>query len=246
MIERRPKLLRASNSLYARLLSLYPAAHRREYGWLLNQAFQDMSRDAYREQGGLGLLKVWLAVSGDLLKTASWERLLSLKGACAMVNLKRGLTGNLTSTSQDRLGGRITCCGGALFTMVLLLCKLPPLATNGTELAVGLGLAALMSVLLFVTGLFAHRLSFGRHSDPSLASEFKLVFCSRKSTGKMVCIWLSLLTLVLGTHAVACIPFTPVQLVIAVEGVFSAALALVVLAIWIGPTGASVAPPRPE
>ena len=157
-----------------------------------------------------------------------------------MTGLKRILTGNFTTTSQDRLGCRILVSGMALLVLVLPLCKLPNLATNGTELAAGLGLAAVMSTLLFVIGWFGHRLSFGTRTDPSLSSEFRLTFGSRKAVCKVICGGLSLLTLLLGVHLAASVPFTLVQLTIVVEGVVSAALAFFVLAIVIGPTGIPV------
>jgi hypothetical protein len=237
MPERQPKLLSVSDWVYARLMVLYPATHRREYGWLLAQAFRDMSRDGYRRQGWLGFAKVWLTVSSDLLKTASLERLSSLRGTLAMLSFKQMLNSNFTTVSQDRLAARIICAGWALFTMALIAYKLPPLATNGTELAVGLVLAAVMSLLMFAIGFFGHRLSFGTRTDPALSSEFRLLLISRKSVCKCICVGLSLLTLVLGTHLLESASFNRVQLVIAVEGLVDVTLALCVLAILIGPTG---------
>ena len=59
-----------SEKLYRALLYAYPREHRREYGDLMVQLFRDRMR---RDGGGLGILKVWLAVVIDLVTSALKE-----------------------------------------------------------------------------------------------------------------------------------------------------------------------------
>ena len=59
-----------SERLYRALLFAYPGEHRREYGDLMVQLFRDRMR---RDGGGLGVLKVWLAMIVDLVTSALKE-----------------------------------------------------------------------------------------------------------------------------------------------------------------------------
>jgi hypothetical protein len=58
--------------LYALWLQLYPRAHRRAYGPLMLQTFQDCYRDALSTPGGVGP-RFWLAVVGDEAKSLGRE-----------------------------------------------------------------------------------------------------------------------------------------------------------------------------
>jgi len=53
--------------VYRALLVIYPPSYRREYGELMVQLFRDQCSDAQREGGTLGLLRMYVRVSGDLL-----------------------------------------------------------------------------------------------------------------------------------------------------------------------------------
>ncbi len=61
--------------LYRRLLALYPAAYRREYGPWMVQAFRDLCRAAYRQGGAWRVGGLWLRTLADTLATAAAERL---------------------------------------------------------------------------------------------------------------------------------------------------------------------------
>lgn len=61
-----PNAVRVSERFYRRLVSLYPARYRREYGPPMVQLFRDLCRDAYRHSRGRGVLGVWLRVAPDL------------------------------------------------------------------------------------------------------------------------------------------------------------------------------------
>jgi hypothetical protein len=62
-----------SERLYHRLLWVYPAAYRREYGPLMAQLFRDLLRDARRSPRPLGLARLWLSTVFEVFVTAARE-----------------------------------------------------------------------------------------------------------------------------------------------------------------------------
>jgi hypothetical protein len=71
-------LLVLSEQCYRRLLAVYPAAFRRDYGPAMAQLFRDHSRAVYRRYGWRGLPTLWFHTLGDLLTTLWQERLAEL------------------------------------------------------------------------------------------------------------------------------------------------------------------------
>lgn len=67
-------LLAVSEMIYQRLLFAYPKAHRNAYGADMAQLFRDQSRDAWNESRNWGLVKLWLRVLPDLVRTSVIER----------------------------------------------------------------------------------------------------------------------------------------------------------------------------
>ncbi len=61
--------------IYGRLLWIYPAGFRHEYGPLMVQVFQDCCRAAHTQQGGRGLGLLWSQTVHDLAATGLRERL---------------------------------------------------------------------------------------------------------------------------------------------------------------------------
>jgi hypothetical protein len=59
-----------SERLYQRLLAIYPAAYRREYGPLMLQLFRDLRREASRRGKRRDQAVLWLRVLGDVGTTA--------------------------------------------------------------------------------------------------------------------------------------------------------------------------------
>ena len=74
-----PKLIPLSEKIYRRLLWLYPAGHRRDYGEAMAQLFRDQCRDAWQAGRGVGLVKLWLRVLPDLGKTSVIERIAAVE-----------------------------------------------------------------------------------------------------------------------------------------------------------------------
>ncbi len=69
--------LLVSIRLYSFLLFVYPSSFRREYGSAIVMLFRDMSKDAIRQRGCLGLLSVWSLVLPELGATAREQHLLA-------------------------------------------------------------------------------------------------------------------------------------------------------------------------
>ena len=64
--------------IYDWLLLAYPKSHREKYGSLMMQLFQDQCRDAWNESQRRGVVRLWLRVLPDLIKTSFIERLAAL------------------------------------------------------------------------------------------------------------------------------------------------------------------------
>src|SRR5581483_684197 len=83
-----PKIIALSETVYRKLLRLYPAAHRREYAEQMVQLFRDQCRDAWRAGHSSGVVKFWLRVLPDLGKTSAIERIAALERKSIMKNQK--------------------------------------------------------------------------------------------------------------------------------------------------------------
>ena len=73
-MSRAPWPVALSVRIYRRLLWVYPAGFRHDYGPLLVQVFQDCCRAAYTRHGGRGLGLRWSRMVGDLAATGLRER----------------------------------------------------------------------------------------------------------------------------------------------------------------------------
>jgi serine/threonine protein phosphatase PrpC len=67
--------LQLSERLYRRLLFVYPRAFRRAFGREMAQTFRACCRDAMRESGTAGLLRLWGGVCYDLVTSATVEHI---------------------------------------------------------------------------------------------------------------------------------------------------------------------------
>src|SRR4051812_48637280 len=74
-----PKIIAISETVYRKLLRLYPAAHRRDYAEPMTQLFRDQCRDAWRAGQASGVIKFWLQVLLDLGKTSAIERVAAIE-----------------------------------------------------------------------------------------------------------------------------------------------------------------------
>jgi hypothetical protein len=70
---RPPRAVRASARVYRLLLYAYPSRFRRRYGVEMARLFRDCCRDAERERGAWGVLRLWPGALGDLVRTAALE-----------------------------------------------------------------------------------------------------------------------------------------------------------------------------
>jgi capsular polysaccharide biosynthesis protein len=78
------------------MLVFYPKAHREEYGAAILQLFRDQCRDAWAGAQAWGLMRLWLHVLPDLLKTSVLEHLSNLNPRKSMLNIFRSRS-NLAS-----------------------------------------------------------------------------------------------------------------------------------------------------
>jgi len=78
--------MRRSQSIYECLLTLYPRAHREEYGLPMAQLFRDQAHDAWREARTWGLIRLWFRVLPDLMKSSMLEHVAALKGKKSMAD----------------------------------------------------------------------------------------------------------------------------------------------------------------
>jgi hypothetical protein len=73
--DRKHRRISLSERLYGLVLLVYPAVYRREYGFLMQQAFRDLYGEARQREGWLGVLRLWKRVLRDVGWTALDEHL---------------------------------------------------------------------------------------------------------------------------------------------------------------------------
>jgi hypothetical protein len=66
----RRRVARQSGRWYKRMLRIYPAGFRRDYGQQMADLFDDLCRDVLQRNGVPGLLSLWWFVLGETLMTA--------------------------------------------------------------------------------------------------------------------------------------------------------------------------------
>ena len=84
-----------SQTIYGRLLLAYPRSHRAKYGAAMAQLFRDQCRDAWNESQNWGVIKLWMRVLPDLVKTSFIERL-------AALNERKSMSDKMTALIQPR------------------------------------------------------------------------------------------------------------------------------------------------
>lgn len=102
------QVVERSRRIYQRLLAFYPKVHRDAYGQLMAQLFGDQCREAWKRGRSWGLLRLWLRVLPDLLKTSLWEHISILKG-------KRSMSEKIAEV------GRVPIAPGQVFKRVFAL-----------------------------------------------------------------------------------------------------------------------------
>ena len=76
---RRHEAAERAARVYERLLAIYPAKHRREYGPLMAQLFRDQCRDALEREGWMGLVGLWCRVLWDTAKMSVVEHIAAIQ-----------------------------------------------------------------------------------------------------------------------------------------------------------------------
>jgi hypothetical protein len=80
-----------AESAYRALLWVYSADYRREYETLMVQLFRDLCRDAYRQHGSVGLVRLWQRVLADTVITAAVEHIHTLEEGVHMMSKQHQL-----------------------------------------------------------------------------------------------------------------------------------------------------------
>jgi hypothetical protein len=91
-MEKLPKIIAVSEKIYGILLRLYPQSHRRDYAEHMAQLFRDQCRDAYANGRSAGLMKLWLRVLPDIVKTSIIERNTERNQIMKYINAKNSPT----------------------------------------------------------------------------------------------------------------------------------------------------------
>lgn len=133
-------VFRLSEWLYGVLLRLYPKRFRTAYGQQMRQTFRDACRVAYRQNGGGGVLALWLPTLLDLVKSALEER--AQQGEITMFKAR-----------LVTLAGPLTMLVGVLWLMACVGDFVFRLGAEGNEAF--LGLVAIPFFFSFFPLLFA-------------------------------------------------------------------------------------------
>ena len=107
------RALVTSQKVYGWLLRAYPRTHRHSYGPAMAQLFRDQCRDAWEEEQGRGMFKLWLRVLPDLVSTSIAERI-------AAMNERKTMTDKLADMSRFH-GTTPFVTFATVFTVVFLI-----------------------------------------------------------------------------------------------------------------------------
>lgn len=174
----RSKLL-VSERFYEALLHLYPKEFRATYGQQMRLTFRDACQAAYRQNGTVGLLALWLPTLLDLFKSALEER--ARQGEITMSNARLAT-----------LAGPLTIVVGAMWVLASIGGFVFQTFLSGDEAF--LGFMALPFFLSFVPMLFAligTRLRF--HLSAGTLGRLGLALSVAGCTGVIVSLLVSIL-----------------------------------------------------
>jgi hypothetical protein len=148
--------MNAHERVYRSLMILYPEGHRHEYGEPMVQLMRDRFRD---EGGGIGSVRLWSQIAGDLARTALSERT-----EMTLDSFKKGwwgLTAGLISISIAAIavanlfaewtgggGGKIAMATAAILGAVVVFGGLATRRRNPARGSVMIGIGLLPTVML--------------------------------------------------------------------------------------------------
>ena len=123
---------------YRRLLSLYPAAFRAEYGNEMTQLFADQLRDARRAGGIAPVARLWLVAAADVLVTAPGLHLRREEPVPRPVEGALGAAGGVGQDRAASVGALLLEILGLLFVGLGVVKWLSDGVTSGVPFAVGI------------------------------------------------------------------------------------------------------------
>jgi hypothetical protein len=127
-----------SERFYARLLALYPARYRREYGPLMRQLFRDLLRETYMQNRGWAQARLWLRVAAELGVTAGREHAAEIERLIMEANAKNG-TAIRPASVFGLLFAAVIIAGGLLAKVFIL--EFGGTVAQATAVAITLNLA---------------------------------------------------------------------------------------------------------
>lgn len=152
-----PRIIAVSETIYRKLLRLFPREHRQGYAVLMAQLFRDQCRDAYQERRARGVLSLWVRTLPDLGKNCLLEQI-ERKEIMQFINARNrpmlllllglvlGFLSFACTSTPDLL--RLLVASSALAILAKALLELFRPSSEWKRFALG------TAVLLFIYGLF--------------------------------------------------------------------------------------------
>ena len=153
-----PRTRSLSDRIYRASLVVYPRRHRAHYGSEMALLFSDLCQEVYRQEGTVGVARLWLATMSDLLVSALEMRIKELA--------------YMTREQWTRLAGWALMFGALTFAVGGYLGSLETEYWDdfgGFDALYEYGAAAgfILTPLLFSIGLFGMRSRYGAAAGPA-------------------------------------------------------------------------------
>jgi hypothetical protein len=216
-----PRGVERSVKLYESLVRVYPASFRRKFGGEMVLVFRDLTEEAWRRRGRIGLLIVWFRVMADLVRSAPKEHVSSWitdEGGMAM-KFNSLLTRRFSSDESDHRLGQIVALGYAVLIPPFLIWRF--LSMNLTDPQLFLGILLVVSLTMQMLGT-AMLLSW---------VEPKFSFRSPSSLCQIVIYAISILWLISGVWTLSTMTISEFELVFGVLLILNVSMGGIILGV---------------
>jgi len=153
MMAHSPRYVERSVRIFKALIKAYPASFRKEYEEKMVRVFRELTTDAWRQRGVVGVLVIWFRVLGDVAWTAPREHFrarITDNGGIAM-SLKSLLTRELISDEVTHRWSALCLIPSLLILLIFPIRKFASL--NVTEPQWFLGILLVAAMMLQGVGL---------------------------------------------------------------------------------------------
>lgn len=145
------RAIEISVRIYRRLLKLYPAKHRDEYGEEMARCFADLCRDGAMRRGVAGLVAAWGFVLRDYVGSLIQEH--RAEGRMTMTCFCVALRRKITSERFVKEAAQTLLWNGAGALLVASVMKLTSLPLTEGQLIIGILSACAVSLQLVILGI---------------------------------------------------------------------------------------------